>query len=111
MPTDAELHARYQTAYQRLFAPDSIRPARRDLLAGVLSRVRRHAWGGRLLDVGCGGGHLLRAASANGWCAIGTDLSHAACVTAHQTTGTAVTQAEASALPFRDGALDVVTLV
>jgi SAM-dependent methyltransferase len=53
----------------------------------------------------------LRAASADGWSAVGTDLSHAACVAAHETTGTAVTQAEASALPFRDGAVDLITLV
>ena len=111
MPTDGELRARYQAAYPRLFAPGRIRPLRREMLAGVLRLARREAPSGRLLDVGCGGGHLLRAASADGWCAVGTDLSHAACVTAHETTGTAVTQAEASALPFRDGVVDLVTLV
>lgn len=117
MPTDAELHARYQTSYPRLFGPARVRPPRREMLTRLLRGARRDAGTGReaatgrLLDVGCGGGHLLRAAAAGGWRAVGVDLSHAACLAAHETAGAAVTQADARALPFRDGAIDAVTLV
>src|SRR5205085_12126309 len=77
----------------------------------LLRRAGLHAAPGRLLDVGCGGGHLIRAARAEGWRGVGTDLGHAACRAARETTTAPVAQAEATALPFRDGTLDVVTLV
>jgi glycosyltransferase involved in cell wall biosynthesis/SAM-dependent methyltransferase len=111
MPTDAALLARYETAYPRMFAPAGIRPPRGEMLRGVLAEARRHAAPGRLLDVGCGGGHFLRAAGADGWRGVGADLSHVACATARATAGAPVVQAAATALPFRDGALDAVTLV
>src|SRR2546429_3995495 len=37
-----------------------------------------------LLDVGCGGGHLLGAARGRGWRAVGTDLSWQACAITYQ---------------------------
>jgi SAM-dependent methyltransferase len=111
VPSAAALRLRYETAYPRTFAPTRIRTPRREMLTGLLARVRAHAAPGRLLDVGCGGGHLLGAARAEGWCGVGTDLSHAACRAARATAAAPVAQAEAAALPFRDGALDAVTLV
>ena len=111
MPTDAERRLRYETAYPRMFTPSRIRTPRREMLTGVLAQARRHAAPGRLLDVGCGGGHFLQAARADGWRGVGTDLSHAACLAARATAGAPMAQAEATALPFRDGALDAVTLV
>jgi len=110
MPGEGELRVRYEASYPRTFAPARIRAPRREMLGGVLAHLRRHTAPGRLLDVGCGGGHLLQAAGGAGWCAIGSDLSHAACVAA-RVAGAPVTQSQAGALPFRDGALDVVTLV
>jgi SAM-dependent methyltransferase len=111
MPTDAELRLRYETAYPRMFTPSHIRAPRREIFTGVLARARSHATPGTLLDVGCGGGYFLAAARADGWRGLGTDLSHAACRAAHDTAGAPVAQAEATALPFRDGALDAVALV
>jgi len=111
MPTDAELRLRYETAYPRVFMPSRIRAPRRAMLTGVLAEARRHTTPGRLLDVGCGGGHFLSVARAHGWRGVGTDLSHAACVAARATAGASIAQAEATALPFRDGALDAVMLV
>jgi SAM-dependent methyltransferase len=61
--------------------------------------------------VGCGGGHLLQAARGAGWRGVGVDLSHVACASARGAAGVPVVQADAVALPFRDGTLDVVTLV
>jgi glycosyltransferase involved in cell wall biosynthesis/SAM-dependent methyltransferase len=110
MPGEGELRVRYEASYPRTFAPARIRAPRREMLGGVLAHLRRHTAPGRLLDVGCGGGHLLQAAGGAGWCAIGSDLSHAACVAA-RVAGAPLTQSQAGALPFRDGALDVVTLV
>ena len=111
MPTDTELRLRYETAYPRMFTPSRVRAPRREMLTGLLAQARRHTAPGRLLDVGCGGGHLLSAARARGWRGVGTDLSHVACVAARETAAAPIAQAEATALPFRDGALDAVTLV
>ena len=110
MPSDGDLRLRYETAYPRTFAPARIGASRREMLGGVLTHARRHGVPGRLLDVGCGGGHFLTAARADGWRGVGSDLSHAACVTA-RAAGAPVAQADATALPFGDGALDAVTLV
>jgi glycosyltransferase involved in cell wall biosynthesis/SAM-dependent methyltransferase len=111
MPTEDDLRVRYEAAYPRAFTPTRIRAPRREMLGGVLARARRHMTPGRLLDVGCGGGHLLRAARAEGWRGVGSDLSHSACRAATVAAGAPVAQAEATALPFRDGTLDAVTLV
>ncbi|HEY3101717.1 MAG TPA: glycosyltransferase [Methylomirabilota bacterium] len=110
-PNPAELRLRYETAYPRSFAPARIGTPRREMLTSLLRRTGVHAAPGRLLDVGCGGGHLLRVASAEGWRGVGTDLGHAACRAARDTAAAPIAQAEATALPFRDGALDAVTLV
>src|SRR3989442_680275 len=104
MPTDAERRLRYETAYPRMFTPSRIRTPRREMLTGVLAQARRHAAPGRLLDVGCGGGHFLQAARADGWRGVGTDLSHAACLAARATAGAPMAQAEATPLPFPDRA-------
>jgi SAM-dependent methyltransferase len=111
MPSEDDLRVRYEAAYPRVFTPSRIGAPRREMFGGVLEHVRRHMAPGRLLDVGCGGGHFLRAARAEGWRGVGSDLSHSACRAATVAAGTPVAQAEATALPFRDGALDAVTLV
>jgi len=64
---------------------------------------------GRLLDVGCGGGHRMLAAPAEGWRTTGTDLAHQACATA--ATAGPVVQADACALPFAGATFDALTLV
>jgi len=109
-PGARPLRRYYDTDYADRFAPDRVTEPRRRLLAAAVERVGA-ANGGRLLDVGCGGGHLLREASRRGWRAAGTDVSLRACSAARSAAGAAVVQADASALPFRDGSIAAVTLV
>jgi glycosyltransferase involved in cell wall biosynthesis/SAM-dependent methyltransferase len=109
LPTEAETLGQYQVHYAKQFPPERIDPSRRQMLASVVTRATALRPPGRLLDVGCGGGHLLTAAGAAGWRAVGTDVSHEACRTAGA--AAPVVRAAAEALPFRTGALDAVTLV
>jgi glycosyltransferase involved in cell wall biosynthesis/SAM-dependent methyltransferase len=109
LPGEADTLGRYRSHYPRRFPPERITPARRQMLASVVTRAGCMARPGRLLDVGCGGGHLIAAARAAGWRAVGADVSHAACVVAGA--AAPVVQAGAEDLPFRDGALDAVALV
>ena len=114
-PTTRELQRYYQTEYPRRFSPAKVNAQRADLFVSVLDRLdalgSRSAPEGLLLDVGCGGGHLLRAARGRGWRAVGTDLSWQACTVAHEGAGRCAVQADAGQLPFRTGSLGVVTLV
>src|SRR5438034_3093797 len=78
-PTVLELQRYDQTAHPRGFNPASVDVERGDLFVSVLDRLDRLGVrptpDGLLLDVGCGAGHLLRAARGRGWRAVGTDLS------------------------------------
>jgi glycosyltransferase involved in cell wall biosynthesis/SAM-dependent methyltransferase len=110
LPARGEVRSEYEVRYPRRFPPARLDEARRQVLAGVLERTRALARPGTLLDVGCAGGHFMTAARAAGWRAIGSDLSHAACVAA-RAAGGPVVQADAEALPFGAATLDAVTLV
>jgi glycosyltransferase involved in cell wall biosynthesis/SAM-dependent methyltransferase len=109
LPSESETVGQYKIHYSKGFPPEHVEPSRRRMLASVVTRARGLASPGRLLDVGCGGGHLMAAARAEGWRPIGTDLSPEACRVARATAP--VVQATADALPFRAGTLDAVTLV
>jgi glycosyltransferase involved in cell wall biosynthesis/SAM-dependent methyltransferase len=109
LPAAAEIQREYEQRYQRRFPPGEIAGSRLAMLRDLLGRMRSLTAPGRLLDVGCGGGHLLGAALAEGWRAVGTDLAHEACATA-AAAGTAV-QADARALPFAEAGFDALTLV
>ena len=109
LPDAADTLNRYQAHYPRRFPPACMTPARRRMLASAVARLHDLAGPGRLLDVGCGGGHLVAAARAAGWRALGADISHAACVVAGASAP--IVQAGAENLPFRAGALDAVALV
>ena len=80
----------------------------------VEQQIARH-WGGqptRVLDVGCGGGFLSNRLAQAGHYVVGVDLSESSLEVArrHDATGTVHYRlAEARALPFEDGAFDVVT--
>jgi glycosyltransferase involved in cell wall biosynthesis/SAM-dependent methyltransferase len=110
-PAAAHLRLYYDREYPERFVPDRISPARAALLASAASRLGDVVPPGRFLDVGCGGGHLLRGAVERGWRPVGADVSHRACIAARATAGVPVVQADSTALPFRDRSLQAVALV
>jgi len=65
---------------------------------------------GRWLDVGCGAGALLRAASRRGWTAVGTEVAESA-AEAVRADGFEVYVGELEALPLAAESFDVVSLV
>ena len=65
---------------------------------------------GRVIDVGCGPGWLLREFDARGWEAMGTELSSAAASFAREELKLDVESRELSALKLPDGHFDAVTL-
>lgn len=65
---------------------------------------------GRVLDVGCGRGGLLRAFLALGWRAEGTELDERAAAVVRDDLGVVVHVVPADALPVETAALDAVTM-
>ena len=111
VPTAVEVQREYEVRYPRRFPPALIESPRREMLHSLLEHVAARAVPGRLLDVGCGGGHFMAAAAGHGWTMLGTDLSREACAAARRVAGAPVVQAEAEALPFRASTVDAVALV
>ncbi len=111
LPSDSEMLSEYEIRYPRRFPPGHIEAPRREMMESLLARLARRAAPGRLLDVGCGGGHFMAAAAEQGWRPIGTDLSREACAAARRAVAAPVAQADADALPFASGTLDAVALV
>lgn len=73
------------------------------LITGILSPLT----GRRILDIGCGGGHLLRALSGHGARLAGVDPDAAALEEARRLAPRAfVRQASAEKLPFADGVFE-----
>jgi glycosyltransferase involved in cell wall biosynthesis/SAM-dependent methyltransferase len=111
LPEPARVREVYEREYPRQFAPERIVPARRALFAALLERLARLTASRRLLDLGCGGGHLLVTAEERGWRCVGTDVARPACTAALKAAGRPVVQADSAAVPLRDGEADAVTLV
>jgi len=109
LPSAVEMLREYEVRYPRRFPPARIETGRRAMLHSLLDHARRWATPGRLLDVGCGGGHFMADAAARGWRPVGTDLSREACVAAQRVAP--VVQGDADALPFGASTMDAVTLV
>src|SRR5215475_14192615 len=114
LPTASELRHTYETEYPLLFAPEQVTSERTRLFGVLLDRLaalgRARSARPRLIDVGCGGGHLAALARSRRWLAVNTDLAHQACAAAGRGGETAV-QADGALLPFRGGFADMVTLV
>jgi glycosyltransferase involved in cell wall biosynthesis/SAM-dependent methyltransferase len=111
VPSDAAIWQEYGVHYPRRFPPARIASVRREMMYTLLDRLRQRREPGRLLDVGCGGGHFMAAAAERGWRPLGADLSREACAAARRLTRRPAVEGDAAALPFRDGTLDAVTLV
>jgi len=110
-PTGSALRAYYEVEYPSHFMPDRVEASRQELFTALLGRLGRLTLGRRLLDLGCGGGHLLTAAATDGWRGVGSDVSLDACRTAVKASVGGVIQADCAAVPVRGGAVDAVTLV
>ncbi len=110
VPTTTALRHRYEVDYPENFPHESIVAPRAAMFASMLDRVAALGRHTRLVDIGCGGGHLLASATQRGWRSFGTDVSHEAC-TAAKSVGRAATQADAAALPLCDASVDVACLV
>jgi SAM-dependent methyltransferase len=110
LPAETILRTRYEVEYPERFPPQHIVAPRAEMFASILDRLASPGPDNRLLDIGCGGGHLLASARRRGWCAAGTDVSRGACATSGAL-GCLAVQADAAALPFRDACADAVCLV
>lgn len=110
-PPARHLRAYYEVDYPARFVPDRIDASRRQLFRALLGRLGALTPARRLLDLGCGGGHLLAAAAADGWRGLGSDVSLDACRAAVKASGDAIVQADGAAVPLRAGAVDAVTLI
>ncbi len=110
LPAKTILRTRYEVEYPEHFPPQHLAAPRAEMFASILDRLASPRTENRLLDIGCGGGHLLASACRRGWRAAGTDVSLGACVAAG-TLGCPAAQADAAALPFRDSFADAVCLV
>jgi ubiquinone/menaquinone biosynthesis C-methylase UbiE len=104
-------------AYQYGINPDVRYPmyeVRRDLVFEILKKRP----GGRLLDVGCGAGHIISDAIKRGWEAVGFDFSEPMVVLAHKflsenghDPGRVTVGHAADLSQYQDESFDVVTLL
>jgi SAM-dependent methyltransferase len=106
----ASLRREYEFDYPLHFSHESIPQARAELFDSILDRLGVLGSNGRLLDVGCSGGHLLASAGRRGRRGLGADLSYQACAVA-RCAGIPVVQAEGASLPFRNGGVDAALLI
>ncbi len=83
-------------------------PALETWLRGKLAELRRRAPGGRLLDLGAGGGLVTRCAQGVFGLRVGVDLSPRM-LAAHRRAFDLGVAADVDALPFADGSFDLVT--
>lgn len=72
-------------------------------------RYRQPPPGGSLLDIGCGTGLFLAAASQAGWSVAGLDVSREAAELGQRVHGFPVHVGDLQAAPFRDGSLTATT--
>jgi len=97
-------HDPWASAYEGL---EAARPPNVHLLA-TLSRLGPTP-GGRALDLGCGSGRHLPVLAQYGLSPIGVDLSAAAIARSRRyAPGVPLAQASVDALPFADGAVDLI---
>jgi ubiquinone/menaquinone biosynthesis C-methylase UbiE len=77
----------------------------------ILESVERYARGGRLLDVGCATGGLLREARARGWDVAGVEINQASVEMARTTYGLTVRAGTLEQARWPDNSFDVVTMI
>jgi 2-polyprenyl-3-methyl-5-hydroxy-6-metoxy-1,4-benzoquinol methylase len=76
-----------------------------------LSRLEKHLpRKGRLLDIGCGRGHLISVAKERGWSATGVEIDPAVAEKTASTTGAEVLAGDFASMKLPENGWDVVTL-
>jgi SAM-dependent methyltransferase len=109
-PDPANLEAFYRGQYFAIFGAAESSLRRCTMLRILVERLPRRP-PGRLLDVGCGAGHLLALARAAGWDVAGVDPSDAACALARREYGLQVEAAPLETADLPSASFDVVTMV
>lgn len=114
-PDEAAIAAYYPAAYHgeagtRRF-PAAVEAFQR-VLYGRRARAVERSCGrpGRVLDVGCGRGHLLEAFRRRGWDVQGTELTESSAAHARDVLGIPVHVGPVGSWPWPDGHFDAVTL-
>lgn len=110
LPEPGDLEVFYREKYHAIFGAAEFIPQRCAMLRLLLERLPRRP-PGRLLDVGCGAGHLLALARDLGWDVAGVDPSAAACAIARREYRLRVQAATLEAAGLPGASVDVVTMV
>jgi SAM-dependent methyltransferase len=105
-PDDVTDYAVYYDDEQTVAIPDFVLERLRENVRALDSYRQAGSW----LDLGCGAGTLLRAAEAEGWRAVGTEIVPTI-VDALRASGLDVRLGETSELDLHDGSFDVVSLI
>jgi glycosyltransferase involved in cell wall biosynthesis/SAM-dependent methyltransferase len=111
LPDRAQVRFVYDVQYPRRFPHALASRSRRRLFESIASKLTALTTPGRLLEVGCGSGHLTAAATRMGWRAVATDLSHEACTVTRAATARPAFQSDGQSLPLGDGAFHALALV
>jgi SAM-dependent methyltransferase len=92
--------------------PAPVEALQRILYRSRAAEVERVAGGGpgRVLDIGCGRGHLLDAFRRRGWRVQGTELTEHSASFPRQVLGLPVHVGPGDALPFESGSFDAVVM-
>jgi SAM-dependent methyltransferase len=97
-----------RASYERIWTTTDMRESA-DYYARCLDLAGARA-GQRVLDIACGGGYLLMEAERRGMVTSGIDIADAALAKARKIAPRSeLRQGDAEALPYADGAFDVVT--
>jgi len=109
---EPDLKELYEAAWKKTWGPTFEQsPARvASYAAAQVTYVETLIPPGRVLDVGCGNGLFLEAASVRGWEVAGIELSPAAAAAARERVGPRVTLGTLEEADLRSDAFDVVTL-
>jgi SAM-dependent methyltransferase len=101
-----EYYASFYAEGRDIAVPDFVL----DRLRGVVHSLARYRTTGRWLDIGCGSGTLLRAAGAEGWDAVGTEIAPAI-VDAMRAQGLDARLGLTQELALPSGGFDVVSAI
>jgi glycosyltransferase involved in cell wall biosynthesis/SAM-dependent methyltransferase len=111
LPDGPSVRRFFDVDYPATFPHEAVSSKRVQLFGSIAATLTRLHPPGRLLDIGCSGGHFLAEAARLGWRGLGTDLSHDACVLTRDGMGSRAVQSDGAALPVRAGSIDAVTLL